>query len=73
VSDAHHDRQRNFHDVALRWLPDVTRFARSLTREDAATEDPAQGRGRAARNARTINPLREGVLARLRLEGYNGP
>jgi len=43
VSDAlHDDRQRVFHDVALRWLPDVTRFARSLTRDDAATEDLVQ-------------------------------
>lgn len=42
MSDAHHERQRLFHDVALRWLPDVTRFARSLTRDDAATEDLVQ-------------------------------
>lgn len=42
MSDALHDRQRVFHDVALRWLPDVTRFARSLTRDDAATEDLVQ-------------------------------
>jgi len=42
VSDAHHERQRTFHDVALRWLPDVTRFARSLTRDDAATDDLVQ-------------------------------
>ncbi len=42
MSDAHHERQRQFHDVALRWLPDVTRFARSLTRDDAATEDLVQ-------------------------------
>jgi RNA polymerase sigma-70 factor (ECF subfamily) len=42
VSDAHHERQRQFHDVALRWLPDVTRFARSLTRDDTATEDLVQ-------------------------------
>lgn len=42
MSDALHDRQRVFHDVALRWLPEVTRFARSLTRDDAATEDLVQ-------------------------------
>jgi RNA polymerase sigma-70 factor (ECF subfamily) len=42
VSDALHDRQRVFHDVALRWLPDVTRFARSLTRDETATEDLVQ-------------------------------
>ncbi len=36
------DRQQAFHDHALRWLPDVTRFARSLTRDDVAAEDLVQ-------------------------------
>ena len=36
------DRQQAFHDIALRWLPDVTRFARSLTRDETNAEDLVQ-------------------------------
>jgi RNA polymerase sigma-70 factor (ECF subfamily) len=32
----------DFHDIALRWLPDVTRFARSLTRDESDAEDLVQ-------------------------------
>lgn len=42
VSDAAIHRQPDFHAVALRWLPDVTRFAQSLTRDDTAAEDLVQ-------------------------------
>lgn len=42
VSDSPPDRQQAFHDVALRWLPDVTRFARSITRDETAAEDLVQ-------------------------------
>lgn len=42
MSDPNSDKQQTFHDVALRWLPDVTRFARSLTRDEHATEDLVQ-------------------------------
>ncbi len=42
VSDAVIDRQQNFHEIALRWLPDVTRFAQSLTRDEPAAEDLVQ-------------------------------
>lgn len=42
VSDSPPDRQQAFHDIALRWLPDVTRFARSITRDETATEDLVQ-------------------------------
>jgi RNA polymerase sigma-70 factor, ECF subfamily len=42
VSDTPQDRQRSFHDIALRWLPDVTRFARSITRDETAAEDLVQ-------------------------------
>ena len=31
-----------FHEIALRWLPDVTRFAQSLTRDETAAEDLVQ-------------------------------
>ncbi len=36
------DREQAFHDIALRWLPDVTRFARSLTRDETNAEDLVQ-------------------------------
>lgn len=36
------DKQQAFHDIALRWLPDVTRFARSLTRDEPNAEDLVQ-------------------------------
>jgi RNA polymerase sigma-70 factor (ECF subfamily) len=36
------DQQQAFHDLALRWLPDVTRFARSLTRDETSAEDLVQ-------------------------------
>jgi RNA polymerase sigma-70 factor (ECF subfamily) len=42
VSSSPPDRQQQFHDLALRWLPDVTRFARSLTRDEANAEDLVQ-------------------------------
>lgn len=42
MSDAAIDRQQNFHEIALRWLPDVTRFAQSLTRDETAAEDLVQ-------------------------------
>ncbi len=42
VSDRPPDRQQAFHDVALKWLPDVTRFARSITRDETAAEDLVQ-------------------------------
>jgi RNA polymerase sigma-70 factor, ECF subfamily len=42
VPDSAGDRHRAFHDIALRWLPDVTRFARSLTRDASAADDLVQ-------------------------------
>jgi RNA polymerase sigma-70 factor (ECF subfamily) len=36
------DKNVAFHDLALRWLPDVTRFARSLTRNESDAEDLVQ-------------------------------
>ncbi len=36
------DKHIAFHDIALRWLPDVTRFARSLTRDESDAEDLVQ-------------------------------
>lgn len=36
------DKHVDFHDIALRWLPDVTRFARSLTRDESDAEDLVQ-------------------------------
>jgi len=42
VPDSAGERHRAFHDTALRWLPDVTRFARSLTRDEAAADDLVQ-------------------------------
>ncbi len=42
VSDAAINRQPDFDAIALRWLPDVTRYARSLTRDDTAAEDLVQ-------------------------------
>ena len=42
VTDSSPDRQQAFHDIALRWLPDVTRFARSITRDETAAEDLVQ-------------------------------
>jgi RNA polymerase sigma-70 factor (ECF subfamily) len=35
-------RQREFESVALKWLPDVARFARSLTRDASAADDLVQ-------------------------------
>ena len=37
-----HARERQFEEVALRWLPDVARFARSLTRDEQAADDLVQ-------------------------------
>jgi len=42
VSHVSPDQQQAFHDLALRWLPDVTRFARSLTRDETSAEDLVQ-------------------------------
>ncbi len=42
VSDGTAARQQQFHDLALRWLPDVTRFAQSLTRDATMAEDLVQ-------------------------------
>jgi len=42
VTSSPPDRQQAFHDIALRWLPDVTRFARSLTRDETNAEDLVQ-------------------------------
>lgn len=42
MPDSAGDRHRAFHDIALRWLPDVTRFARSLTRDASAADDLVQ-------------------------------
>jgi RNA polymerase sigma-70 factor (ECF subfamily) len=42
VTDGSAARQQQFHDVALRWLPDVTRFAQSLTRDETQAEDLVQ-------------------------------
>ncbi len=42
VTNLPRDRQQAFHDIALRWLPDVTRFARSLTRDETNAEDLVQ-------------------------------
>ncbi len=42
MSDAAIDRQQSFHELALRWLPDVTRFALSLTRDESAAADLVQ-------------------------------
>jgi RNA polymerase sigma-70 factor (ECF subfamily) len=42
VSEPATERQREFRDVALCWLPDVTRFAQSLTRDESAAEDLVQ-------------------------------
>ncbi len=36
------DKHVAFHDLALRWLPDVTRFAHSLTRNESDAEDLVQ-------------------------------
>jgi RNA polymerase sigma-70 factor (ECF subfamily) len=36
------EKDRQFHEEALRWLPDVTRFALSLTRNEADAEDLVQ-------------------------------
>lgn len=42
MPDSAGERHRAFHDTALRWLPDVTRFARSLTRDESAADDLVQ-------------------------------
>ena len=42
MSDPATERHREFRDLALRWLPDVTRFAQSLTRDESAAEDLVQ-------------------------------
>lgn len=42
MSDPADERQRAFRDAALRWFPDVTRFARSLTRDPASADDLVQ-------------------------------
>ena len=42
MPDSAGDRHRAFQDTALRWLPDVTRFARSLTRDESAADDLVQ-------------------------------
>jgi RNA polymerase sigma-70 factor (ECF subfamily) len=36
------ERDRQFHAEALRWLPEVTRYALSLTRDEAAADDLVQ-------------------------------
>ena len=40
--DAKRDRDRRFEAEALRWLPDVTRFALSLARDEADADDLVQ-------------------------------
>ncbi len=42
VMDTSSSRQQEFHDLALRWLPDVSRYAQSLTRDTTAAEDLLQ-------------------------------
>ncbi len=40
--DAHHAGDREFRTETLRWLPDVSRFALSLTRDEADADDLVQ-------------------------------
>lgn len=42
MSDPAIERHHEFRELALRWLPDVTRFAQSLTRDESAAEDLVQ-------------------------------
>lgn len=42
VTDTSSSRQQEFHDLALPWLPDVARYAQSLTRDATAAEDLLQ-------------------------------
>lgn len=42
VTETPNSRQQEFHDLALPWLPDVSRYAQSLTRDATAAEDLLQ-------------------------------
>ncbi len=42
VTDISSSQQKEFDNLALRWLPDVSRFAQSLTRDVSAAEDLVQ-------------------------------